>query len=158
MSPLTDEQYERLSATFAASFARDAAADAARRKREGEVVLCLEAASDEAKPDDEQFQKELSEFSAALRAAGVNFSQRVIAFDSADGGGYPLAEYVILIQAAAVPVAGLCGAWIQARYGRKVRLQIGDIEAEGRNVAEVNELLEKAAKFQKDIRNNGDNV
>jgi hypothetical protein len=37
---------------------------------------------------------------------------------------------------------------MNARYGRKARIKVGEIEAEARTVAEVEELLKIAAKFQ----------
>jgi hypothetical protein len=40
------------------------------------------------------------------------------------------------------------GAVLQARYGRKVRIKIGDVEAEGRNVEEIEALLKLAHDFQ----------
>ena len=46
------------------------------------------------------------------------------------------------------PLAGAVGAWIQARYGRKARIKIGEIEAEARTIEEVEELLKIAAEFQ----------
>jgi hypothetical protein len=72
-----------------------------------------------------------------------------MAFDSVEGGGYPLPEFVLILQAVTTSVAALCGAWVQARYDRKVRLKIGDIEVEGRTVAEIDDLLGRAKIFQK---------
>jgi hypothetical protein len=46
---------------------------------------------------------------------------------------YPLPEFVIVLGPAVIAAtAAVCGAWVTARYGRKVRLKIGDMEAEGR--------------------------
>ena len=93
---LTPEQHE-LGKIIAASFAETEAREAARRQREGEVVLCLERATDDPQPDDAKYQEELRAFAASLRATGLKFSQRAIAFDLVDGGGYPLPEFVIVI-------------------------------------------------------------
>ena len=147
-------EYEKI---IADSFARSEAIEAERRKREGGVLLCLERAADDPQPNDTQFQQELGVFSASLHDAGLKFSQRAIAFDAVDGGGYPLPEFVIALQnvlqpAIIAPISALCGAWLQARYGRKVRLKIGDIEAEGRSEKEVAALLQRAAAFQDERR------
>ncbi|MFL9936924.1 hypothetical protein P0D88_50130 [Paraburkholderia sp. RL18-103-BIB-C] len=40
------------------------------------------------------------------------------------------------------------GAWITARYGRKVRLKIGDVEVEARSIEEVDQLLQRARAFK----------
>lgn len=54
-------------------------------------------------------------------------------------------------------MAGLLGAWLQAKFGRKVRLKIGDVEVEGRSTKEVEDLLERAKAFQAEVRGNGGN-
>jgi hypothetical protein len=41
------------------------------------------------------------------------------------------------------------GAWLNARYGRKVRLEIGDIKAEASTVKEVEALLALAQDTQR---------
>ena len=40
------------------------------------------------------------------------------------------------------------GAWLHAGYGRKVRLKLGDIEAEGQTIDDVNALLRRAVEVQ----------
>jgi hypothetical protein len=119
---------------------------------EGEAMvrmeIVLQRAPDDPKVHDPKFQSELRDFSKALRAAGIEYSQGGMAFDAADGGGFPLPEFLVVLTAAITPLAGLCGAWLQARYGRKVRVKIGDVEAEGRTVEEVDELLKRAVKFR----------
>ena len=49
------------------------------------------------------------------------------------------------------PALGALGvavaAWL-GRYGRKVRLKIGDFEAEARTVEEVEKLMEHAKRFR----------
>ena len=148
---------------IADSFARNEAIEAERRKREGGVLLCLEPALDEPRHGDKAFQQELRVFSSSLQATGLKFSQRAMAFDSVDGGGFPQPEFAITLQtvlqpAVIAPVATLCGAWLQARFGRKVRLKIGDIEAEGRSEKEVAALLQRAAAFQDERRAKADDT
>ena len=41
-------------------------------------------------------------------------------------------------------LSGALGVWFQARFGRKIRLKIGDMEAEATSVAEIELLLERA--------------
>ena len=40
------------------------------------------------------------------------------------------------------------GVWLHTYYGRKVRLKIGEVEAEGRSVEEIAKLLSMAEQFQ----------
>jgi hypothetical protein len=52
------------------------------------------------------------------------------------------------------PVGTVLGAWLHARYGRKVRLKIGDIEAEAQTAEEVERLLARAQEFQQHTQPN----
>jgi hypothetical protein len=40
------------------------------------------------------------------------------------------------------------GAWLHARYGRRVRLKVGELEAEAQTVKEVERLLALARDIQ----------
>jgi hypothetical protein len=150
--PLTPEQQEEMAKIFAASWARNDALMRKRRFEAGEFSIELERAADDPPENDPTFQNELSTFGAALSAASVPYSQTAIAFDSVDAHGYPLPEFIVALKVLGPPaiaaLAAAAGAWVQARYGRKVRLKIGEIEAEARTVAEVEELLKRAAKFR----------
>lgn len=47
------------------------------------------------------------------------------------------------------PAMGTClGAWLHARYGRRVRVKVGDLEAEAQTPEEVEKLLSKAQEIQ----------
>jgi len=96
---------------------------------------------------DPAYQQELRNVSSSLHEAGISFSQRGIAFDSAHAVGYPLGEYFIsLAQIAAPIVTAALVAWIHGRAGRKVKLKVGDIEIEATTQDEVDALLKKALK------------
>jgi hypothetical protein len=115
-----------------------------------QIKIKLERAPDDPPENDPKFQNELREFSKSLRAAGVDFSQRGRTFDAVDAHGYALAEYAIkqLAPVAIPAITGAIGILLQARYGRKVRLKVGDIEAEARTPEEVERLLKSAAALQ----------
>lgn len=60
-----------------------------------------------------------------------------------------IGEIVIpLTQTLGPPFFTLLGAWLTARYGRKIRVKIGDVEAEGQTVEEIEALLRKAKEYQ----------
>jgi hypothetical protein len=108
------------------------------------IEIELKPAPDDPAINTPEFQKELREFSAALSAAGVNFSQRAVVFDSVDAHGYSLAEFVLrALQAGALPtVATIIVAYFQRRNGRKARLKYGNVEAESNSVEEIERLLQ----------------
>lgn len=154
MSPLTPEQQERIAKEMAANRARQDALTRKQRIEAGEFSIDLVRTADDPPENDPEFQKELSQFGASLRDAGVPYSQTAIAFDSVDAHGYPLPEFIIAIKVLGPPaiaaLATAAGAWVQARYGRKVRLKIGDLEAEARTAEEVASLLQIAKQFQEE--------
>jgi hypothetical protein len=119
------------------------------KRDEEKLHLELLAAPDDTPVESEAFQNELRGVTESFRAQGIDFNQYERVFKSVGTTGWPLPDYMILIERALIPaLAAACGAWVTARYGRKVRLKIGDVEAEGRTVAEIETLLQKAADFR----------
>lgn len=60
-------------------------------------------------------------------------------------------DIIKLTAAAGSVVVGVVGAWLHARFSRKVRLKIGrcgEIETEAQTVAGVKSLLKEAEGFQ----------
>ena len=149
MSQLSPEQMDEMQKMFEASYARNEALTRKRRFEAGEFSLELVRVVDDPPENDPAFQAELEEFSKSLRAAGVTFSQMAIAFDAVDGGGYPLAEFVVRILG--LPLIGaaahVCATWVKARAGRKLRLKIGDVVAEGQTIEDIKSLMKQAAEF-----------
>jgi hypothetical protein len=116
-----------------------------------EIEISLYRASDDPHIHEPAYQKELAVFSRVLRERGVKYSQRGMAFDSAEALGFPLGEYALPLATAVLGALGAaCVAWLQGRAGRKVRLKIGDVEAEARTPKEVDALLKRAAEFRDD--------
>jgi hypothetical protein len=93
--------------------------------------------------------EEVDQFGQTLHTRGLEVSRSLRLLESADA--VPLtADFVIKIAAIGGPVLGTCvGAWLNARYGRKVRLEIGDIKAEASTVKEVEALLALAQDTQR---------
>jgi hypothetical protein len=149
MTPISPEQMDEMQKMFEASYARSEAQTQKRRSEAGEFSLELVRVADDPPEDDPAFQAELGEFSKSLRAAGVTFSQVGRAFDAVDGGGYALAEFVV--GKLGLPLIGattaVCIAWVKARAGRKLRLKIGDVVAEGQTVEDIKRLMKQAAEF-----------
>jgi hypothetical protein len=118
----------------------------------GEFIVELERAPDDPEVGEPAFQEELHGFASSLRKAGVPYKQRAFAMDSMEARGFPLPEFIIAIKTLGPPVisavAGYAVAWIQARAARKLRIRIGEVEAEAGTLAEIEALLNRAAQFQ----------
>jgi hypothetical protein len=111
--------------------------------------LILDRAVEDPPEYDSKYQLELDAFARSLDAAGVGHSQRSIALQTAGAGGWPIGHFALSFGPQVITaLAAVAGAWVQARYGRKVRLKVGDIEVEARTIEEIERLLERAASFQ----------
>jgi hypothetical protein len=115
------------------------------------IEIVLGRAPEDAPERDPKIQEEFRAFSSSLHDAGITFSQRAIAFDSADALGYPIGQFAIQLAQTGVPaaLAAGVGAWLHARYGRKVRVKFDNIEVEARTPEEVEKVLNRVAEFRK---------
>jgi hypothetical protein len=126
---------------------------------QNDVRIMLQRTSDDPTVNAPEFQKQLRDVSKSLHSANVKYTVRGMTFDSVDALGFQLPEFVVTLAPGAIgAVAGICGAWVQTRYGRKVRLKIGDVEAEGRSVDEIASLLQRAVDFRKSDSTKSDNT
>ncbi len=102
------------------------------------IEFTLLPASDE--PDTNAQSYSSTDESARLR---LSLSDE-LNLDPLNLGSLPLA-----VAAALGPTLGAAlGAWLHARYGRKVRLKIGEIEAEAQTPEEVEKLIAEALVIQ----------
>lgn len=99
-----------------------------------------------------EYQAGLDEVERALQVH-VKVSSLIDIQEAVDAPSFLMGSFTIeSVKSVGLVVGPIIGAWLQARYGRKVRLKIGDIEAEARTVSEVEELLERAEKVHPRIR------
>jgi hypothetical protein len=118
------------------------------------VELNLLRATDDPTQFSDEYQAELEDFDRGLR----RYPLGVTSFAAHQGGdGTLLGQFIVSLGPAFVTgVAAVAGAWVQARFGRKVRLKFGDIEAEARTPEELEELLKRAAEFRNNKRDTGE--
>lgn len=89
-------------------------------------------------PNDGNWRRDIVDLSMVLRNAEIGLSQRMFVKDATGGGMEQLAEMSVRI---GVPLITAFGAWFAGRASRKVRLKIGDVEAEAGSIKEVKQLL-----------------
>lgn len=123
-----------------------------RYVKDGDMELVLLRARDDPPQNDPAYLEQLSDFSGALNNTGVEYSQRGMAFDSIEAVGFPLGEFVIRFGPVAVAaISAPIAAWLTTKYGRRVRIKVGDVEVEGRSVQELNELLKLVDEHRRKI-------
>lgn len=107
---------------------------------------------DDPPASDENYKAGFDIFTAPLRSAQISYSQQMMAFDNAHAVSHLLPEFAVTIVHSAIPViSAAAGAWLHARLGRKVRIKVGDIEAEAASVEEVDRLLQKAIAIRRKL-------
>jgi|ERR1039457_698277 hypothetical protein len=99
------------------------------------------------------FQQELRAVEKTIKAEGFTVGVTIELIEAAGGNTQDMATYLgFVIELAHSPAASAIGTalgvWLVARYGRKVRLKVGDIEVEARTEKQVQRLLEQAEQFQ----------
>jgi hypothetical protein len=115
---------------------------------EADLNITLLAAPDEQSHFVPEYQQGLRAFEKVFNDQGVPIDSNC-ALAKMAGGPFLSGEFVLKLAATVGPVLGTAvGAWLHARYGRRVRLKIGEIEAEAQTVAEVENLLKRAGEFQ----------
>jgi hypothetical protein len=90
-------------------------------------------------------QAEAEKFDADLRRQRLE----VTALAVGSGPGILTGQFLVTLGPAVIAaIAAVAGAWVHARYGRKVRLKVGDIEAEARTTEEIEALLRHAVELR----------
>jgi hypothetical protein len=114
-----------------------------------QIVLTPVPSSDEPDVPSEGTQAELRTFFEALHRHGVKATPNAIIRKAVGAGWTFFGDFFIPIAQAVGPTLGVViVAWLQGRAGRKVRIKIGDIEAEARTPEEAEKLLRWAQEFR----------
>lgn len=148
MSPLTPK--EEAFAMAAENRARQQAMTDKERKDAGEGAIKLVRAPDDPALFSKEFQAEFRSVLEELRGAGVKADASFMTMDSPGAGGGYTGEIIIPIIQYGMPViTGALGAWLTARFGRKIRIKTGDVEVEAPirealSTEEVKNLVQEA--------------
>jgi hypothetical protein len=112
-------------------------------------LILLPAPGDESNSD--VYQLRLTQFATDLGTRGLEVSSHISLRESAGLGALSLGVFDIkVVLSIAAPLCTALGVWLQARYGRKVRLKVGEkeVEAEAPTIEQIEELLELAKAFK----------
>jgi len=112
-------------------------------------LTLVSAPGDESK--DRDYQLGLTELAAALRAGGVRVSPEISPREGTVLDAPSLGVFDIKVAlGVAAPLCTALDVWLQAQYGRKVRLRVGEkeIEAEAPTIKQIEKLLDLANSFK----------
>lgn len=117
--------------------------DVSRPEREGpQVDITLLPALEEDDRSDE-IQSAFRRVEASLKSDGNEVMSMSIMQKSLDAGGGWLTGDFILHLANTIG-SGALAAWLTGKLGRKVRIKIGEFEAEASNAKELDQIIDKA--------------
>lgn len=113
-----------------------------------ELHLTFLPAPDDPDYRERAYQNELEKVEQSLQAS-VPDVQSVSYFQkSATGGSWLTGEFIMYLSALGTPLGALLGSWITAKFGRKVKIKVDDIEVEAANLEQIDELLNRVREFK----------
>ncbi len=106
-------------------------------------------------PEDEpqfsrEYQDEMGKVFTAFRNDGVKVQARAFAMDAIDAVGGATGEFLAFAKVLGPASIAALGGWLAGRNGRKVRIKVGEIEAEANSVEQLDHVLERVAKIKRD--------
>jgi len=107
--------------------------------------LRLVAAPDDLPLSNPEYQTELRDFYKQLKSQGMEVSARYYVHDALRGGGGLSGEFTLIITTLAPVITGgaaIAGAWLHARYGRKLHIKFDDVEVEAPTMKDLKEALQ----------------
>jgi hypothetical protein len=114
-----------------------------------DLELTLIASPEDQSLDDEDYQKDLRAFDDDLRAHGLSPSSRVSLIESTGNDIAPhLGVFAVGLKEALPVIGSVLTGWFAGRFGRKIRVKVGDIEVEANTVAEAEKLIAAAEKLR----------
>jgi hypothetical protein len=110
-----------------------------------QVELTLLPAPDDPERVCYEIASKLLKIQDNLRKRGVNVTS-IIARPTGDTN---MGQFVITLGPPAITaIAAVAGAWVQTRFGRRMRFKFDDVEAEVRTVQEIDGLLKRLTAFR----------
>lgn len=97
-----------------------------------------------------EHQADISKVFSAFHDDGIKIQATAFAMDAVDAVGGATGEFLALAKILGpAAIAGLSG-WLAGRNGRKVKIKVGDVEAEANSVKELDEVLKRVEKIKRD--------
>jgi hypothetical protein len=109
-----------------------------------QVELTLLPAPDDPERVCYEIQAKLLGIHEKLRKRGVG----VTSVGAHPAGDTHIGQFIITLGPAAIAaIAAVAGAWVQTRFGRRIRLKSNEVEAEARTTQAIDELLKRVSAF-----------
>lgn len=96
-----------------------------------------------------QSESDLQDVVDQLRVQGVDASGLILSLNAVAATGPDHSPLYIGVSSAAALAAPVIVAWLHGRYGRRVKLKVGDTEVEASTAKEVEKLLKVAKRYKR---------
>ncbi len=115
-----------------------------------EITFILSRSPEDPKQFSEEYQNSLNSVFAAFRSEGITTRPRLFLMDSIDAAGGFTGEFIAVVKMLGPSaLTGLTG-WLAGRNGRKVKIKVGEIEAEAHSIKELDEILKRVERLKQD--------
>jgi hypothetical protein len=115
-----------------------------------DLEITLIPSPDDPSLESEHYQAVIRDFDSAFRAHGLIPSSRVLLMESAGNEVAPhLGVFAVNLKDALPVIGSVLTGWFAGRFGRKVRVRVGDIEVETNTVADAEKLIAKAQELKR---------
>ena|SRR6267154_5904402 len=115
-----------------------------------EMTFTLKRSPDDAPQFSQEHQASIAAVFAAFRNEGLDIRATAFAMDAVDSAGGATGDFLALAKALGPPIVAALTGWLAGRSGRKVRVKVGDIEAEAHSVKELDKILARIATIAHD--------
>ena len=109
--------------------------------------------------DGPQFSREhqasIGKVFTAFDNEGIKIQPRAFAMDAVDAVGGATGEFLAFAEVLGPAIVAALGGWLAGRNGRKVKIKVGQIEAEANSVKELDEVLERVGKIKHEKKPRG---
>jgi hypothetical protein len=106
-------------------------------------------------PEDEpqfsrEYQADMGKVFTAFHNEGIKIKKTFFTLDAVDAVGGATGEFLAFAKILGPATVAAVGVWLAGRNGRKVKIKVGEIEAEANSVEQLDEVLERVGRIKRD--------
>jgi hypothetical protein len=113
-----------------------------------EIKIFLKRSTEDGPQFSREYQVSIGEVFTAFENEGIKIQPRAFAMDAVDAVGGATGEFIAFATVLGPAIVAALGGWLAGRNGRKVKIKVGEIEAEANSVKELDEVLERVGKIK----------
>jgi hypothetical protein len=120
-----------------------------------EIKFILERSPEDGPQFSREHQASIGEVFTAFHNEGIKIQATAFAMDAVDAVGGATGEFLAFVKVLGPATIGALGGWLAGRNGRKVKIKVGEIEAEANTVKDLDQVLERVGKIKHENKPKG---